>query len=210
MKRAYHIMIMAFLLFLAADVTAQEQGGVVMHTDPRLSVLMKKKRVVMQASATRVTSHISGDAHIPIGQPHMIAEATSHHGPAHPIAEVIHTPPATAHTTIESTHAVTNSKYKALPPPFIREREGRVIYSGKGYRVQIYNGPDRGKAIAVKAEFMRNNPGVRTYLTYVSPCFRVKVGNYRNRSDALGMLKEANSVYSPCVIVPDIITINTY
>ena len=201
----------AILLFFAVHVTAQEQGGVVVHTDPRLSVLMKNKRVVMQASAVKATHHSATETHIASAPSHLVAEAPHRGGgPPLPVAAAPPAPAATAHPATEPVHALTNSKYKVVPPPYIREREGRVIYSGKGYRVQIYNGPDRGKAIAIKAEFMHNNPGVRTYLTYNSPCFRVKVGNYRNRSDALGMLREANSSYSPCVIVPDIITINTY
>lgn len=85
-----------------------------------------------------------------------------------------------------------------------------VVYSGKGYRVQIYYGPDRYKAIKLKTEFMRQHPGSRTYLTYTSPNFRVKVGNYRQRSDAEGMLREAKSSVSPCMIVPDIVTITNY
>jgi hypothetical protein len=95
-------------------------------------------------------------------------------------------------------------------PKMVSPPDGRVIYSGKGYRVQIYNGPDRGKALDIKMEFMRQHPAVRTYLTYVSPGFRVKVGNYRSRADAEGMYRELRTMYSPCMIVPDIITVNTY
>lgn len=102
----------------------------------------------------------------------------------------------------EPAHPVVTTHY-------VREKEGRVIYSGKGFRVQIYSGNDREKAIMVKTEFMRRFPAIRTYLSYVAPTFRVKVGNYRNRSDAAGMQREAKEMYSPCVIVPDNITINS-
>ncbi|GAA4467178.1 hypothetical protein GCM10023093_22580 [Nemorincola caseinilytica] len=99
------------------------------------------------------------------------------------------------------------------PPPSstaLIHHDTRVVYNGKGYRVQIYSGPDRNKAIAVKSEFMRRNPGVSTYLFYVAPAFRVKVGDYRTQRDAEGMLREANSLFSPCMIVPDMVTISTY
>jgi len=85
-----------------------------------------------------------------------------------------------------------------------------VLYKGKGFRVQIYNGPDREKAIKIKTEFMRHFPGVHTYLTYISPSFRIKVGDFRDRSDAAGMMREANSMYSPCMIVPDMVTVTNY
>ena len=95
--------------------------------------------------------------------------------------------------------------HQFVPPG---HKDGRIVYAGRGFRVQIYNGSDRDKAIKVKTQFMRQYPGMRTYLTYLAPCFRVKVGDYRNRNEAVGMLKEANSMYdSPCMIVPDDITI---
>ena len=84
-----------------------------------------------------------------------------------------------------------------------------IIRSGRGYRVQIYNGNDRTKATQIKVDFMRRFPGVRTYMTYVQPQFRVKVGDYRTREDALEMYRQASQLYNPSMIVPDIIVINT-
>jgi len=110
---------------------------------------------------------------------------------------------------------------KPLPPPITPppavtgaittapRREGRQVYAGKGYRVQIYNGADRNKAVAAKTEFMRHYPGIHTYMIYSQPNFKVKVGDYRNRSDAEGMLRDANAMYtSPCMIVPDDVIVN--
>jgi hypothetical protein len=76
-------------------------------------------------------------------------------------------------------------------------------YSGKGFRVQIYNGPNRDEALRRKAEFMRNYPGVHIYLVYAAPFYKLKVGDFRRREDAIGMYHEANGTYSPCMIVPD-------
>lgn len=84
-----------------------------------------------------------------------------------------------------------------------------VIRSGRGFRVQIYNGNDRAKATQTKVDFMKRFPGVRTYLTYVQPQFRVKVGDFRTRAEAEKMYEQASTLYSPCMIVPDIIVINT-
>lgn len=84
-----------------------------------------------------------------------------------------------------------------------------VIRSGKGYRVQIYSGNDRNKATSTKIDFMRRFPGIRTYMTYVQPQFRVKVGDYRTRAEAAEMYRQVNTLYNPCMIVPDIIVINT-
>lgn len=83
------------------------------------------------------------------------------------------------------------------------------IYSARGFRVQIYNGNDRNKAISVKNDFMRRFPGIPTYLTYVSPHFRVKVGNFRSRAEAEDIYRQATTLYNPCMIVPDIVVIKT-
>lgn len=83
------------------------------------------------------------------------------------------------------------------------------IYSGHGYRVQIYSGSDRNKANNIKVDFLRHFPGVRAYLTYSSPQFRVKVGDYRSRGEAEKMYQQVEGRYRPCMIVPDIIRINT-
>jgi len=84
-----------------------------------------------------------------------------------------------------------------------------VIRSGRGYRVQIYSGADRSKALERKVDFMRRFPGVKTYLTYAQPQYRVKVGDFRSRGEAQKMYEQVNTLYNPCMIVPDIIVINT-
>lgn len=84
-----------------------------------------------------------------------------------------------------------------------------VIRSGQGFRVQIYSGNDRVKATETKVDFMKRFPGVRTYLTYVQPQFRVKVGDFRTRAEAQKMYEQTSTLYNPCMIVPDIVVINT-
>ena len=85
-------------------------------------------------------------------------------------------------------------------------RGGR--YNGTGFRVQIYYGTSRLEAMKRKAEFMRHYPGVPTYFSYATPTYRVKVGDYRRREDAISMFREANGTYSPCMIVPDVVAIH--
>lgn len=83
------------------------------------------------------------------------------------------------------------------------------IYSSRGYRVQIYSGNDRNKATKIKVDFARRFPGVRTYMTYVQPQFRVKVGDYQSRQEARKMYEQVSTLYTPCMIVPDFIVVNT-
>jgi hypothetical protein len=77
--------------------------------------------------------------------------------------------------------------------------------TAQGFRVQIYNGSDRKKAMEVKAAFSRQFPSVKVYMVYIAPSFRVRVGNYRSRNDAAQMLQRARKINNPVMIVPDAI-----
>lgn len=212
MKTLRNILPIGLLLFFAISGWAQDD--VVVHSDPRLSLLLKKnhtpvasaaKPVVHKSAGSNAASLANGEATIPhpaevLTAPHAGEMAVKTN--ARPtVAAVVPNPPAAASPAVAKPPVVTTV--------WAPHRNVRTIYSGKGYRVQIYSGTDRNKAMEIKNDFARNNPGVRTYLSYVSPCFRVKVGNYRRRSDAEGMWREANSTYNPSMIVPDIVTITT-
>lgn len=116
--------------------------------------------------------------------------------------------PETAKTEAAASKPVPPNAF--IGPGGLIHRDQKVVYTGAGFRVQIYYGSDRAKAMSIKAEFMRHNPGVQTYITYSSPSFRVRVGNYRTRQEAMGMLREANSLFAPSMIVPDVVTISTF
>lgn len=85
-----------------------------------------------------------------------------------------------------------------------------VIRSGRGFRVQIYNGNNRHKANEIKVNFMRRFPAIPAYISYIQPQFRVKVGNFRSRQEAMNFLDQLGNLYNPVMIVPDIIIINTF
>lgn len=79
----------------------------------------------------------------------------------------------------------------------------------RGFRVQIYNGNDRKKASQAKLDFMRAFPGVRSYLVYNNPQFRVRVGDFRSRREAMDLYNKVSARFNPCMIVPDVVNINT-
>lgn len=79
----------------------------------------------------------------------------------------------------------------------------------RGFRVQIYNGNDRKKASQVKLDFMRAFPGVRSYLIYNNPQFRVRVGDFRARKDALELYNKLSSRFNPSMVVPDVVNVNS-
>jgi hypothetical protein len=76
-----------------------------------------------------------------------------------------------------------------------------------GYRVQIYFGGVRPKASEVKIEFSREHSEVPAYLTYSAPNFKVRVGDFRTRLEAVKFLKSIEGEYPTTFIVPDEITL---
>lgn len=91
-------------------------------------------------------------------------------------------------------------------PAYRRRTSGLV--NMRGFRVQIYSGTDRGKATQTKIDFIRRFPSTQSYMLFVSPQFRVRVGNFRSRADAQAFYNQISHYYTPCMIVPDNVQIN--
>ncbi|MCB9045916.1 MAG: SPOR domain-containing protein [Chitinophagales bacterium] len=111
---------------------------------------------------------------------------------------------------------VTNNNITINADPrlaILVERHKNLQYGGirhmRGYRVQIYYGNDRAEAIRKKVDFMRRYPRIQTYMVYTQPQYRVKVGDFATREDALELYRETLAIYGACIIVPDNVTINT-
>src|SRR5690606_24023218 len=68
-----------------------------------------------------------------------------------------------------------------------RSQQSGGVYRMRGYRVQIYYGIDRNVAINRKVDFMRRYPKIKVYMTYTQPQYRVKVGDFASREDALDL-----------------------
>jgi hypothetical protein len=88
-------------------------------------------------------------------------------------------------------------------------QKGGFVGRIRGFRVQIYNGNDRKKANQAKLDFMKSFPGVRSYLIYNNPQFRVRVGDFKTRGEAMQLFNKASQKFNPCMIVPDVINYAT-
>lgn len=75
-----------------------------------------------------------------------------------------------------------------------------------GYRIRIYFSNKqnaRTESAMIEEKFKENFPGVPVYRTYPSPHFKVAVGNYRTKSDALKALEEIKSVFKDAYILKE-------
>lgn len=76
----------------------------------------------------------------------------------------------------------------------------------QGYRIQIYTASgNRSKLLTErqKSEFSAAFPGIRSYITYDAPYYKLRVGDFRTRLDAEGFMRVVSSKYIYAMVVPD-------
>lgn len=87
----------------------------------------------------------------------------------------------------------------------IYENAGRKI---KGYRVRIYydNGQNaRNESGGMLGRFKALFPGVPAYMSYSNPYFKVTVGDFRTKSEAMELLDRAKTIFPDAFIVEEVI-----
>ncbi len=75
-----------------------------------------------------------------------------------------------------------------------------------GYRVQIFfdsGSNSKNKATGIKGEFETVYPGVKTYLSYKEPYYRVRIGDFRTLTEAVGFQKKIAAEYPNSFPVKD-------
>lgn len=95
--------------------------------------------------------------------------------------------------TLLSKHILMNHKQNGMP----------------GYRIQIYTGIGRnarGKTYETRADFITNFPNMSTYITYEEPYFKLRVGDFRDKYEAIKIFKAILRKYPNAYLVPDVIS----
>lgn len=75
-----------------------------------------------------------------------------------------------------------------------------------GYRIQLYSGSGqtaKHKAMEVKGDLLKLFPDEPVYISFNAPFWRVRVGNYRNKNEALGLLNKLKREFPNGYIVKD-------
>jgi hypothetical protein len=81
-------------------------------------------------------------------------------------------------------------EYETEPEHESIERKSGTKGTVLGFRVQIYTGPSRSDAYAAQSKFQRMYSDINTYVSYTQPNYRVKVGDFRSRSEAQAIMRE--------------------
>jgi hypothetical protein len=85
------------------------------------------------------------------------------------------------------------------------EMNKRNIYTD-GFRIQLFSGSGqkaRHEAMDVKASVLELFPDEQVYLSFTAPFWRVRVGNYRNKYEALSLLNKLKKEFPNSYIVKD-------
>jgi len=77
------------------------------------------------------------------------------------------------------------------------------VFSGMGYRVQIFNGPSRNDAYNAQDKVQSKFPGMRTYISYSVPNFKVKAGDFRTRLEAEKFKQEVHTMFTGLFIISE-------
>jgi hypothetical protein len=75
-----------------------------------------------------------------------------------------------------------------------------------GFRVDIFSSSDlnaKEKALQKKVEFLSKYPDQNAYILFIAPNFRVRIGDFRTKNEALKMYKKIQGTYPAAFIVQD-------
>jgi len=75
-----------------------------------------------------------------------------------------------------------------------------------GYRIQIYKGSGNSaleKGQALMDKFSKDYKNKAVYISFSEPYYRVRVGDYRTRLDAVNFLKEIKSKYPSAFVIKE-------
>lgn len=79
----------------------------------------------------------------------------------------------------------------------------------QGYRILVINTNDRNKANEAKLLIYRNFPELNAYITYQSPYFKLKVGNFKTAKEAEEVLPRLTTFFPTGIyVIRDVIEIN--
>ena len=81
-------------------------------------------------------------------------------------------------------------------------------YTLKGYRVQIHSGNKKQPANQARSIFLRVHPKTKAHLDYEQPYYRVRVGDFKTKLEALKYKNFIAKEFPNCFIVNDKIDIN--
>ena len=101
-------------------------------------------------------------------------------------------------------YSQSNNNLKIKQSPEVKElvekhkKVNEANYEFDGWRVQIFSAGgtnSKDKANLAKAEFLSKYPDTKVYLVFNAPYFKVRLGNFRTKIEALHFIEEIKKDY---------------
>lgn len=104
-------------------------------------------------------------------------------------------------TTTDSSKSITptikDSRINKLDAAY------KSTYKLEGYRIQIFSGNKRQPAKEARLRFTRIYRKTKAHEVYEQPYFKVRVGDFKTKLEALKFKNELNKHFPNCFIVKD-------
>lgn len=107
---------------------------------------------------------------------------------------------------VEPEYDVTTEVNQLLDSINILKKDINYI---EGYTIQVYTGIKKDEANEAKAKVYTTLPDSRPVITYEQPNFKVKVGKFYTRREALRTFAELRKVLPSAIIIPEKIPVDT-
>ncbi len=106
-------------------------------------------------------------------------------------------------TISHSVYVVKDSRFDLLTKKKaeINKKSADSKKPTKGYRIQVLNTTDRNQALSTKSRLLTVYPEHKTYLMYQAPYFKIRIGNFVEKSEADDLKKELARMFPTGVFV---------
>jgi len=125
-------------------------------------------------------------------------------------AQVADTAKPAPMTVMASAPAASDTTLHVYAPASVKNTEQKIYdyqrYNhglSPGFRVQIDFGQQKNAVSKTQSDFSGKFPGVPSYLTYKQPYFRVSVGDFRSKLEAVSFLNKVRKNYPGAFVVAD-------
>ncbi len=75
--------------------------------------------------------------------------------------------------------------------------------SKKLIRVQVFQASARDKVFEAKTEFMKRFPGIQTFITYQSPNFKLRAGEFESQTEAFKFLQQIKPFFPSSFVIEE-------
>ncbi|MDR1680971.1 MAG: SPOR domain-containing protein [Prevotellaceae bacterium] len=110
----------------------------------------------------------------------------------------------TVFTLLQAGRKITIRQEQAIEKAVCASIERNSYHKTKGYRVRLYFDNEqraRQRSLAVATAFVAEHPDVAVYHSFEDLYFRVAVGDFRTRSEAMRFLESIKGAYPSAFII---------